>query len=72
MFKRIIESMSKKCQLSNKHANNSYSVSHSHVRTKKIQEINLQKKRIWSLSQKRWIKMRISTKVIKSLHKINF
>jgi len=64
--------MSKKCQLSNKHANNSYSVSHSHVRTKKIQEINLQKKRIWSLSQKRWIKMRISTKVIKSLHKINF
>ena len=63
--------MSKKCQFSNKVANNAYSISHSHVRTKKRQYINLQKKRIWSSSQRSWITVRISTKAIKSLHKIN-
>ena len=63
--------MSKKCQFSKKCANNAYSVSHSHIRTKKLQNINLQKRKVWSLSQKRWIKMRLSTRVIKSLHKIH-
>ena len=64
-------SMSKKCQVSQRSANNAYSISHSHIKTKKMQNINLQKKKIWSRSQKRWIKMRISTKIIKSIHKIN-
>ena len=63
--------MSKKCQFSNKCANNAYAISHSHIRTKKRQQINLHKKKIWSLSQKKWIKMRVSTKVIKSMHKIS-
>jgi len=63
--------MSKKCQISKKIANNAYAISHSHIRTKKMQHVNLQKKRIWSISKKQWIKMRISTKVIKSMHRIN-
>ena len=63
--------MSRKCQISNKSANNAYSISHSHIRTKKIQQVNLQKKKIWSISQNRWIRMRISTKALKNLHKIN-
>ena len=62
--------MPKKCQLNGKFANNAYSISHSHIRTKKIQNVNLHKKKVWSTSQKKWIKMRISTKAIKSLHKI--
>ncbi len=63
--------MSKKCQISKKIANNAYAISHSHIRTKKIQHVNLQKKKIWSISRKRWIKMCISTKVIKNIHNIN-
>ena len=63
--------MSKKCQISNKSANNAYSISHSHIRTKKIQQANLQKKKIWSISKNRWVRMRISTKALKSLHKVN-
>ena len=63
--------MSRKCQISSKSANNAYSISHSHIRTKKKQQVNLQKKKIWSISENRWIKMRISTKVLKNLHKIN-
>ena len=63
--------MSKKCQFSNKCANNAYLISHSHVRTKRQQNVNLHKKKIWSISQNRWVRMRIATKVIKSIHKIN-
>lgn len=62
--------MSRKCQLSNKCANNAFSVSHSHIRNKRLQHVNLQKKKIWSIKQKKWIKMRIATKIIKSIHKI--
>lgn len=63
--------MSKKCQVSKKIANNAYTISHSHIKTKKMQHINLQKKKIWSISKKRWVKMRISTKIIKNIHRIN-
>lgn len=62
--------MGRICILSNKKANNGYSVSHSHARTKKKQNTNLQKKRVWSCKKKNWIKIRISTKAIKSLNKI--
>nr|YP_010925751.1 chloroplast 50S ribosomal protein L28 [Neoporphyra seriata]WKD83983.1 chloroplast 50S ribosomal protein L28 [Neoporphyra seriata] len=59
--------MSKKCQLTGKVANNGYSVSHSHKRTKKLQKVNLQYKKVWSREQNRWIKMLISAKAIKTL-----
>lgn len=63
--------MSRKCQMSDKSANNAYSISHSHIRTKRKQHVNLQKKKIWSIAENRWIIMRISTKAMKSLYKIN-
>nr|NP_053834.1 ribosomal protein L28 [Porphyra purpurea]P51224.1 RecName: Full=Large ribosomal subunit protein bL28c; AltName: Full=50S ribosomal protein L28, chloroplastic [Porphyra purpurea]AAC08110.1 50S ribosomal protein L28 [Porphyra purpurea] len=61
--------MSKKCQLTGKVANNGYAVSHSHKRTKKLQNVNLQYKKVWSTEQNKWIKMLISTKAIKTLTK---
>nr|QCI04610.1 ribosomal protein L28 [Apoglossum ruscifolium] len=63
--------MSRICKISNKKANNSYSISHSHVRTKRKQNVNLQNKKIWSTTKKQWLKIKISTKVIKSLYKLN-
>nr|YP_009394103.1 ribosomal protein L28 [Rhodomela confervoides]ARW62665.1 ribosomal protein L28 [Rhodomela confervoides] len=63
--------MSKICKISGKKANNGNKVSHSQVKTKKRQNVNLHNKRIWSVKKNCWIKIRISTKVIKSLHKIN-
>lgn len=62
--------MSRICQLSGKKYNNAYKVSHSHIRTKKKQYVNLQNKKIWSINQKSWIRINVSTKIIKSLHKI--
>ncbi|MGR3276590.1 50S ribosomal protein L28 [Acaryochloris sp. 'Moss Beach'] len=61
--------MGKKCQLTGKKANNAFAVSHSHRRTHKLQEANLQWKRIWWPQEKRWVKLRISTKAIKTLEK---
>ena len=61
--------MTKKCNLTHKISNNGYSVSHSHTRTKKIQFVNLQKKKIWLKEKNKWVKMRISTKAIKNLVK---
>ncbi len=59
--------MSRKCQLTGKKANNAYAISHSHRRTKKLQEANLQWKRIWWAEGNRWVRLRISTKAIKTL-----
>ncbi|HEY9658864.1 MAG TPA: 50S ribosomal protein L28, partial [Allocoleopsis sp.] len=50
-------------------ANNAYAVSHSHRRTQKLQEANLQEKRLWWSEGKRWVTLRLSTKAIKTLEK---
>nr|YP_009541889.1 ribosomal protein L28 [Neogoniolithon spectabile]AYR06098.1 ribosomal protein L28 [Neogoniolithon spectabile] len=61
--------MSKLCQLSGKKPNNGYSVSHSNIKTKRKQNVNLQNKKVWSISQSKWIKLKISVKSIKGQHK---
>ncbi|MBR8828958.1 MAG: 50S ribosomal protein L28 [Gomphosphaeria aponina SAG 52.96 = DSM 107014] len=61
--------MSRRCQLTGKKANNAFAVSHSHRRTKKLQEANLQEKKIWWAEGNRFVKLRISTKAIKTLNK---
>ncbi len=59
--------MSRRCQLTDKQDNNAYQVSHSHVRTKKLQGVNLQYKRVWWEEGKRYVRLRLSTKAIKTL-----
>lgn len=63
--------MSRICQISHKKANNACVISHSHIKTKKLQYINLQNKKIWSKTKSRWIKIRVSAKTLKMRHKIN-
>lgn len=60
--------MGRKCHLTGKKANNAFAVSHSHRRTKKLQQANLQWKRIWWPEGNRWVKLRLSTKAIKTLN----
>jgi len=59
--------MSRKCQLTGKKANNGFAVSHSHHRTHKLQDANLQWKRVWWPQEKRWVRLHLSTKAIKTL-----
>jgi large subunit ribosomal protein L28 len=61
--------MSRVCQLTGKKANNAYAISHSHIRTKKLQQVNLQNKRVWWPEGKRFVKLRLSTQAIKTLEK---
>jgi len=62
--------MSRVCELTGSKANNGMAVSHSHIRTKKLQQVNLQKRRLWWDEGNRWVNLRISTKVLKSIQKI--
>ena len=45
--------MSRVCQLTGTRANNGMAVSHSHIRTKKLQQANLQNRRLWWAEGKR-------------------
>ncbi|MBA3921215.1 MAG: 50S ribosomal protein L28 [Nostocaceae cyanobacterium] len=59
--------MSRRCDLTGKKANNAFAISHSHRRTKRLQEANLQSKRVWWEQGNRWVRLRLSTKAIKTL-----
>ncbi|CAD5948850.1 50S ribosomal protein L28 [Planktothrix agardhii] len=59
--------MSRICQLTGKRANNAMAVSHSHRRTHKLQEANLQWKRIWWPQGNRFVRLKLSTKAIKTI-----
>ncbi|MGM3309361.1 50S ribosomal protein L28 [Anabaena sp. WFMT] len=59
--------MSRRCELTGKKANNAMAVSHSHRRTKRLQQANLQNKRVWWAGGNRWVKLKLSTKAIKTL-----
>ena len=61
--------MSRVCELSGQRANNGMAVSHSHVRTKKLQQVNLQKRRLWWAEGNRFITLRVSTRTLKTIQK---
>ena len=62
--------MSRVCDLTGARANNGMAVSHSHIRTKKLQQVNLQKRRLWWQEKNKWVTLRISTKALKSIQKV--
>tara|TARA_Y100000589_G_C26973561_1_gene555593 strand:+ start:271 stop:507 length:237 start_codon:yes stop_codon:yes gene_type:complete len=62
--------MPRVCELTGSKANNGMAVSHSHIRTKKLQQVNLQKRRLWWNEGNRWLTLRISTKALKSIQKV--
>ncbi len=61
--------MARRCQITGKKANNAMAVSHSHRRTKKLQGVNLQWKRVWWAEGNRWVRLRLSTKAINTLER---
>ncbi|MGB3557496.1 MAG: 50S ribosomal protein L28 [Geitlerinemataceae cyanobacterium] len=61
--------MSRKCQLTGKKANNGFTISHSHIRNHKLQQVNLQWKRVWWPQGNRWVRLRLSTTAIKTLER---
>lgn len=53
----------RKCELTGKKANNGYNVTFSHIRNKKLQQVNLQYKKVYWPEAKRVVRLRLSTKV---------
>lgn len=61
--------MSRVCQLTGKRPNVANKVSHSNIKTKKRQLPNLQVKRIWWEREQRFVRLRISTRAMRTLNK---
>ncbi|PSC72464.1 50S ribosomal L28 [Micractinium conductrix] len=65
----LVVEASRVCDLTGKKANNGYNVTFSHKRNKKLQQVNLQYKKVYWPEGQRWVKLRISTKAIKTVEK---
>ena len=57
------------CEVCGKGPSWGMSVSHSHVRTKKLQQVNLQERRLWWAEGNRFVKLRLSTRALKTIQK---
>ncbi len=61
--------MSQVCIVTGKRPVRGMNVSHSHVRTKRRLLPNLHEKRYWVATEKRWIKLRLSTSGMRIINK---
>ena len=61
--------MARRCVLTGKRPNVANKVSHSHIKTKRRQLPNLQWKRIYVPELNRWVRLRLSTRALRTLSK---
>ena len=61
--------MARKCSLTGKRRNVGMQVSHSHIRTKKVQLPNIQTKRLWLEEEGRFVRVRLSTRALRTVTK---
>ena len=59
--------MARRCQLTGKAPLTGNNVSHSHRRTKMRQLPNLQKKRIYIPEEDRWVRVKLSTRALRTV-----
>jgi large subunit ribosomal protein L28 len=62
--------MSRRCQLTGREPGFGKSVSHSHRRTNRRWDPNIQFKRYWLASEHRYVRLRLSAKGIKTVDKL--
>ncbi|XP_043691843.1 50S ribosomal protein L28, chloroplastic [Telopea speciosissima] len=69
-FTPIVQPVARRiCPFTGKKANRANRVSFSNHKTKKLQFVNLQYKRVWWEAGKRYLKLRLSTKALKTIEK---
>jgi large subunit ribosomal protein L28 len=59
--------MSRTCQVTGRKPSAGKNVSHSHRRTNRWFEVNVQSKRYWLPSEHRWVRLRLSAKGIRTV-----
>lgn len=62
--------MSRVCQVTGKRPGVGNNVSHAHNKTKRRFYPNLQSRRFWVPSQKKWVRLKVSTRGIKIIDKL--
>lgn len=62
--------MSRVCELTGKRPGVGNKVSHSHRKTRRRWLPNLITQRFWLESEKRWVKLRVSAKALKTIKKL--
>lgn len=62
--------MAKKCRISNTMGQNGHRVSHANNKTNHIFQPNLQPKRVFLASENRWVRIKVSTRIIRTIDKI--
>jgi large subunit ribosomal protein L28 len=61
--------MAKVCEITGKRPMSGNNVSHANNKTRRRFEPNLQSKRFWAPSEKRWVRLKVSAKAIKIISK---
>lgn len=61
--------MSRVCQITGKHTVRGNNVSHAHNKTRRSFYPNLHYRRFWVASEKRWVRLRISTRGLRIIDK---
>ncbi len=56
-----------KCKITGKKPLVGYKVSHAHNKTKKVQQPNVQTKRFWDEEKGEFVKLRVSTRAIRTI-----
>ena len=62
--------MSRRCQITGVRPLSARNISHAHNVTNRWQAPNLQRKRIYIPELKRWVRLKISTRAIRSINKM--
>lgn len=62
--------MSKVCQVTGKRPRTGNNVSHAHNKTKRRFVPNIHTRRFWVPSEKRWIRLKVSTKGLRTIDKL--
>jgi ribosomal protein L28 len=61
--------MARKCEISGKGPQFGNNVSHSHKKTRKKWSVNIISKRVWVEEENRWVRVKISTQMLRTIHK---
>lgn len=62
--------MSRVCDATGKRRNNGNNVSHAHNKTKRVQQVNLQQKKLYDPETGKTYNLKLSTRAIKTLNRV--
>lgn len=61
--------MSRKCDISGKGPQFGNNVSHSHKKTRRKWSANIIQKRVWVPEENRWVKVKVSAQMLRTIHR---